>query len=177
MEQQQIYSEAFRRRMVQRMSGPRAITATALSAEVGVSQPTLSRWLREAGEVKVEGMSRKKTRAARTSRRRRSSERSGEEKVRIVMEAAGLSENELGAFLRREGLHEEDLVCLREEVQAAAVAGLEAKKPRGETEEQRRIKELERDLKRKEAALAETAALLVLRKKAAALWGEEGDDT
>jgi transposase len=36
---------------------------------------------------------------------------------------------------------------------------------------------LERGLRRTKAALAETAALLVLRKKAAALWGEEGDDT
>ena len=45
------------------------------------------------------------------------------------------------------------------------------------SEEQKRIKELERDLKRSQAALAETAALLVLRKKAVALWGEEGEDT
>lgn len=176
MEQQQVYSEAFRKRMVERMSGPRGMSATALSEEVGVSKSTLSRWLREAG--KVDEMSRKKKpRVARTGRRRRSSGRSGEEKVRIVLEAAGLAENELGAFLRREGLHEEDLARLREEVRAAAVAGLEAKGPPGETEEQRRIKELERDLKRKDAALAETAALLVLRKKAVALWGEEGDDT
>ena len=38
--------------------------------------------------------------------------------------------------------------------------------------EQKRIRELEKDLRRKEKALAETAALLVLRKKAAAIWGE-----
>ena len=93
------------------------------------------------------------------------------------MEAAGLADAELGAFLRREGLHEEELVRMREEVRAAAIAGLGAKKTRAQTDEQRRIKELERDLTRKEAALAETAALLVLRKKAVALWGEEGEDT
>ena len=42
------YSEAFKSKMVQRMSGPRAKTATALAPEVGVPQPTLSRWLRTA---------------------------------------------------------------------------------------------------------------------------------
>lgn len=94
-----------------------------------------------------------------------------------MMAAAALAESELGASLRREGLHEEDLARLREEVHAAAVAGLDAQKLRGESEAKRRIKELERDLRRKDAALAETAALLVLRKKAAALWGEEGGDT
>jgi len=41
-------SAAFRRRTVQRMTGPRALSATALAGEVGVAQPTLSRWLREA---------------------------------------------------------------------------------------------------------------------------------
>ena len=40
----------------------------------------------------------------------------------------------------------------------------------------KRIKELERDLHRKEKALAETAALLVLRKKAQAIWGESEDE-
>jgi hypothetical protein len=169
-----IYGEAFRKRMVERMSGPSPVTARALSAEVGVCQPTLSRWLREASSLAK--MPRKKPPRDDRTRRRRS-EPTGAEKVRIVLEAAALPESELGAFLRREGLHEQDLARLREEVQAAAVAGFAASKPRGETEEHRRIKELERNLRRKDAALAETAALLVLRKKAVALWGEEGDDT
>jgi hypothetical protein len=42
--------------------------------------------------------------------------------------------------------------------------------------DERRIKELEQDLRRKEKALAETAALLVLRKKAQAIWGEPEDE-
>jgi len=175
MEQQQAYSEGFRRRMVARLSGPKPMTAMALAAEVGVPQTTLSRWLREAG--KVEEMSRKKAQASQKGQPRRTPDRPAGEKVRIVMEAAGLADAELGAFLRREGLHEEELVRMREEVRAAAIAGLGSKKTRAQTDEQRRIKELERDLKRKEAALAETAALLVLRKKAVALWGEEGEDT
>jgi hypothetical protein len=63
------------------------------------------------------------------------------------------------------------MVRFCEEVRSAAVAGLSAgRKTRGgSSEEHRRIKTLERELKRKEAALAETAALLVLRKKLNAL--------
>ena len=37
------YSAAFRSRMVERMVGPRAVSATALAREVGVAQPVLSR--------------------------------------------------------------------------------------------------------------------------------------
>ncbi|MBF8661884.1 hypothetical protein IRZ79_21700, partial [Pseudomonas putida] len=40
----------------------------------------------------------------------------------------------------------------------------------------KRIEQLERELRRKEKALAETAALLVLRKKANAIWGKGEDE-
>ncbi len=45
------YSEKFKARMVKRMTGPRRVSANALSKEVGVGQPTLSLWLRTAGSV------------------------------------------------------------------------------------------------------------------------------
>lgn len=46
------YSESFRNRMVEKMTGPRGKSATLLATEVGVPQPTLSRWKREAGTVR-----------------------------------------------------------------------------------------------------------------------------
>jgi transposase-like protein len=174
------YSEAFRRRMVQRMTPPRATSATTLSAEVGVPQPTLSRWLRDAATV-GDVAKRKKTETRAPQREaiaaRPLSSWAPEEKVAIVLEAGGVTEAELGGWLRARGLHEEDLTRFRDEVRAAAVAGLAPKRTKGTAAEQKRIKELERELRRSKAALAETAALLVLRKKAVALWGEEGDDT
>lgn len=178
-----VYSEPFRKRMVERMSGPRGVTAHALAGEVGVSQPTLSRWLREASIVEAvtkktkSRKSRKVKAAPRASRR--PADWSPEEKYRVVMASAATSDAELGAFLRREGLHDDDLTRFREEVRSAALAGLQVpRKPRGgATDDQKRIKVLERDLKRNREALAEAAALLVLRKKAVALWGEEGEDT
>lgn len=42
------YAAGFKTRMVQRMAGREGISATALAKEVGVSQDTLSRWIREA---------------------------------------------------------------------------------------------------------------------------------
>lgn len=164
------YSEAFRKRMVQRMTGLRARSATSLAAEVGVRQPTLSRWLREASIVADVA----KTKLKASKAPRRPSDWSAEEKLRAVNEASSITEADLGAWLRREGLQEEDLARFR----ADAIAGLAApRKAKSGGAEQKRIKELERELKRKDAALAEAAALLVLRKKAVALWGEEGEDT
>ena len=168
-----VYSEAFQRRMVERLSGPRSVSASALSKEVGVSQSTLSKWFRDASTMAV--VSKKKSKKSSSPGPRRPSDWPAEDKLRVVNESASLTGTELGAYLRREGLHEDDLVRFRE----AALSGLtEAKKSRsGPTEADKRIKTLERELRRKEAALAETAALLVLRKKLNALWEEEGDDT
>lgn len=162
------------------MTPPRATSAMALAAEVGVPQPTLSRWLREAATVEVVAKpkrSKPKPSMTRSAAPPRTSSLSAEEKVALVEEASGLSERELGAWLRTKGLHEEDLTRLRDEVRKAAVGGLKPRPTKDSVNDKKRIKELERELKRANAALAETAAILVLRKKAVALWGEEGDDT
>ena len=161
--------------MVQRMSGPGAVSATALSKEIGVSQSQLSRWLLRARTLDPMG----KGKAPPVEQVQRGGVRTAEEKVRIVMAAAGLGTGELGAFLRRQGVHEAELEQWRAEVIAAATAGLasgtaSAPSRSGET---RRIKDLERQLRRKDKALAEAAALLILQKKVRELWGDEDDDT
>ena len=156
------YSEAFKARIVRRLVGPSARSANAVATEVGVSQVTLSRWLRAARSV--DDM----TRPAKK-------QWTGAEKLRAVTETGALSGSELGAWLRREGLHEPQLIAWR----AAAEAAL-AEPARGRAKpsaEAKRIQELERELRRKDAALAETEALLVLKKKAQAIWGDADDTT
>ena len=155
------YSPAFKSRMLRRLIGPSAMSANALAQEVGVGQPLLSRWLRESRTV--EGMG--------SSKRRKWT---GAEKLRVVIAARGLSETDLGVLLRREGVHEAELTAW----QAAAEAALnDASRRTPRSADAQRIHELERELRRKDAALAETAALLVLKKKVQAIWGDADDTT
>ena len=88
-----------------------------------------------------------------------------------------MSETELGALLRREGVHEADLTAWQAAAEAALSPDHRAAPSPEQQRDQRRIQELERELRRKEAALAETAALLVLKKKVQAIWGDEDDAT
>jgi transposase len=166
-----VYSQGLRARLVQRLVGAGAISATALSRESGVSQQTLSRWLREAPTV----ASVSDRDSNNDSRRPR---RSPEDKLRIVLAASQLSEAELGEFLRREGLHTAQLEEWRKLAMAAAqqalAGGKASTKP---TSEAQRIRELERDLDRKNRALAEVTALLALQKKVQALWGDADEST
>lgn len=169
------YSESFRNRMVEKMTGPRGKSATLLATEVGVPQPTLSRWKREAGTV-PRTMSPPDDGKPAPSPTKRPQDWSAEEKWALVTEAATVPETELGAFLRRKGVHEAQLA----EWRAAALAALQPpsrRERKAANIEKLKIRNLERELKRKEKALAEAAALLVLKKKAQAIWGDEDDDT
>lgn len=164
------YSEKFKQRMVQRLVGPRKVSATTLSKEVGVPQPTLSLWLREAGSVSaVTNDNDDETKA----RPRRPDDWTPQEKLEAVLEASGVADADLGLWLRRKGLKEEHLRLWR----ASALSGMGARPQRVSAEDRKRIKVLERELRRKEKALAETAALLVLQGKMEALWAEEDDST
>lgn len=166
-----IYTDSFKAKMVQRLSAPNAITAMSLSKEVGVSQSQLSRWLRMARTVAPMTKDRPSDRVVQGSTR----SRSASEKLRIVTQAAALGPDELGPFLRREGVHEAEL----EQWRAAAQAALEndgARTP-ARSGEGKRVKELERELRRKDKALAEAAALLVLQKKFHTYLEERDKDT
>jgi len=165
-----VYSEAFKRKMIQRMMGPNGRTATALSQEVNIHQSTLSRWMREASRVADVSSPKSSPPPPPTVIR------SAEEKLRLVLAAAQCSEEERGALLRREGVHEAELARWRE-VMAAALQdeGAADKSKKGGAS--KRVRQLERELRRKDKALAEAAALLVLQKKVQAIWGDEDDDT
>jgi transposase-like protein len=143
------------------------MSANALSEEVGVHQGTLSRWLRLAHASRLTTTSDKKEGSKKGAR-------SVEEKLRILSEAAGLSDEDLGAFLRKEGVYEAELGEWREAIRDALGEGL----ARGRSKtDAKRIKELERELRRKEKALAEAAALLILKKRVQEIWGGEDDVT
>lgn len=157
------YSEKFKEKMVEKMTGPAAMSALRLSKESGVGQPTLSGWLRRA-RIAPMSMKRKPGRPKRWT---------AQEKLRVVLAAAAAGESGVGELLRREGLHEADLQSFRDELTEA----MSGKASKSEAADKQRIKELEKELRRKEKALAEAAAILVLQKKLSAYFseGEVGD--
>ena len=134
----------------------------------GISQATLYNWRHQAKQQGVPVPGSGKT----------SDHWSAEAKLAVVIETAVLSESGLSEYCREKGLYPEQV----REWKAACIQGqlseVERRKQDREQakKDKKRIRELERELNRKEKALAETAALLVLRKKLNALWGEkEGD--
>ena len=177
------YSDGFKSRMIQRMTGPRAMSASALSHEVRVPQPTLSTWLREAR--RLVRMGRHQEADATPPAPRSPKSWTAEEKYRVVIEAAAISEADLGEFLRKKGLHAAQLDEWRRLAAEAAKAALNGKRGApANVAERKRIRELEREVQqherealRKDKALAELAALVTLKKKAERLLWGGGDDS
>jgi len=168
------YSEKYRARVVQQLLTPNGKTASELARELGVSQSTLSRWRRRATTGSVRAIMTKQPEVT-----KRESEWSPQEKLDFLLVAMACSDDDLGALLRRRGVHEATYQQWRQ----AALTGLTGaeqvvKQSRKERrEEQRRMKKLERELRRKDKALAETAALLVLQKKLPSILGVEDEST
>ena len=157
------YSPQYKARLVARMRGPDATSARILAKETGVAQTTLSRWLRDAEDRPLTDFDSK------PEKPRRQKRWTFKEKLRVLAAAQELTEEQLGAYLRREGVHPDQLRAWQD--------ALEGGRPDRTAE--RRIRELEREVKRKDKALAEAAALLLLKKKARelGLLGDEDEST
>ena len=150
------FSLAFKQKVVARLAGRDAVSARQLAVETGLRQQTLARWLSEASNLPV--MAAKRARP----------DWSVTEKIRILSQASTLTGAQLMNFLQREGVlqavYEQWRCALGDEGRAALATT-------------RRIRALERELARKEKALAEAATLLVLKKKLQVLEEDEDVDT
>jgi transposase-like protein len=151
------YSLAFKQKMVQRLTGKDAVSALQLSRETGVQQQSLSRWLRDARSLPLMAS---KEHVVRTW--------TVQQKARVLAEASGLSGDQLTSYLDRQDVKLADFERWR-------IAPEED--GRAVTATTKRIRQLERELARKEKALAEAAALLVLKKTIDNLHRDEDGDT
>jgi len=145
---------------------PDVTSVKDVAQEFGIGLSSLERWMKEHRD-------RKGTVVSKKNKPSRPQDRSAQEKLRLVMQASELDDAQLGAFLRREGIHESHIRQWRRAV-------LEVLQPKGESpalRDRKKINALQKELRRKDKALAEAGALLVLQKKVRALLGEEDDDT
>lgn len=143
------------------------LTLTAVGEQFGVGRYNLRAWVNAAESLTEMKKPKPHLVAAATS----TDSRSASEKLRLIIEAGSLSEEELGEFLRREGLRDGDL----ERYRAEAMGGLEGKVR--SAQDLRQIQELERTNARQAKRLNEAEVLLDLQKKVHQLWGAKDDGT
>jgi len=162
------YSEEFKEQVVCKMMPPNAMSVAQVSRDTGVSEQTLYNWrnrFRNEGKAVPADPS-------------NPDNWSGKNKLAVVIETASLNEEALAEYCRRKGLYVEQVARWREAASAGAdtLHPLSAEDRRELQKERKKNRKLEKELLRKEKALAEAAALLILQKKAQAIWGDTEDD-
>lgn len=162
------YSPERKESVLRKMMPPHNRSIKQLAQEEGISEATLFNWrkqAREKGLLLPDGDSGPEGWSAR-------------DKFAAVLETAAFNETDLAEYCRKKGIYPEQLLQWRRACEIANDWDRESTR-RLKTEkkaDRQRIHQLERELRRKEKALAEVAALLVLQKKAQAIWGDPEDE-
>lgn len=153
------YNESFRQQALEKVYTRGSGTVKAVAEDLNMSSGTLKNWMKADKNSSASTVS---------LRSKRPNDWGLAERLQILMQSHGLDEEALNAFCREKGIFRHHL----EQWQAAFAAG-GAVANRAELRELKDTnKALTRELNRKEKALAEAAALLVLQKKYQALWEE-----
>jgi transposase-like protein len=162
------YSRDRKEAILKKMMPPNHQTIAEISAQEGIHPSTLYNWRKKSREKGI----------VLPSNSAKPNQWSSADKFRIVIETAALSEAELGEYCRRNGLYTEQILQWKEACMTANDRAEERSQQQKQAlkVEKKRIKKLEAELRRKEKALAETAALLTLSKKAQAIWGVRNED-
>ncbi len=161
------YSPELKEAMLRRLLPPNSESITKVSREEGIPQGTLTRWKNQA---KAQGIAAPTGDNAETW--------STQDKFLIVVETASMNESDLAEYARKKGLYVEQIKAWRDACVNAngGVAKAATSLNHELKESQKARKKLEKEIQRKDKALAEAAALLVLSKKANAIWGEPEAD-
>ena len=154
-------------KIVARMMPPTNESIRTLTRETGISEATLHLWRKQA----------RKNGFAAPADGKESERWSPQDKFLIVMQTYAMNEAELAEYCRSKGLYAEQIEAWRDACMQAngGIAQQSAQYQQALKQEKKRSRDLEKELRRKESALAETAALLTLRRKARAIWGD-GED-
>jgi transposase len=139
----------------------------AIAIELGVGKSTIGKWLREYkqnGSIKLK------------SKEKRPKDWTAEERISAIIKTGCMAAEDRTAWCRKKGIFTHNLDQWKKD----AISAVIPKPNKVQLEEHKNLKKkisaLKKDLSRKDRALAETAALLILKKKAQEIWGEPEED-
>ena len=161
------YGSPIREAVLRRILPPNSESMSQVSRDTGISLQTLMNWKNQAiasGQT--------------VSEEKETSKLSSKERFFLVAATLPMNESELGEFARSKGVFVEELKQWREIYENAYDLHnfIRAQFVKIIKEKDKKIRELTKDVDKKDKALAEICALEILRKKGRAIWGDpEGE--
>ena len=164
------YSQEFKESMLQKIFFNPDRSVVSFARQANIPSSTVATWVRNYKKKNGKIMGQKK----------RKKLWSAEKMFETVLIAAPMSEAEKSEYCRKQGIYPVQLNEWKEDCIAGCRNAPDKKYIKEAKEKEKKYKKktmaLEKDLRRKEKALAETAALLVLKKKVRENWGEPEDE-
>ena len=158
------YSRAVMVGVLKKVLPPEARSIVEVSRETGINDQTIRNWVKKSESgILPDSLQESSPRFM-----------SPKEKYQLVLEAAGVDNEQLGGFLRERGLHSEHLTIWDQELREM-IDKKNDKKDQELKALKKKNQELEKELQRKDKALAEAAALLLLKKKLDDLMKDQKD--
>jgi transposase-like protein len=164
----QNYSQEFKNAALQKLLSPSSKGLRETAEELGIAPSTLYSW--QYRRAKIGDMKNKKEKTLR--------DWTPEEKLDAIIKTASMTEHERGEFLRSHGLYSANLEQWKKDCTNGLQSDLGRPKKDPEVFKLRKKEqELENELKRKDKALAEVTARVILLKKSHLLFGEDEDNS
>src|SRR5690554_1457366 len=164
-----VFSDEYKQHVLSQLQPPINKTIPEIAAQENIPKTTIYGWVSKA---------RRNGQVIPNNSANSSDDKWNEvDKLRIVFETFSLNEEELGQYWREHGLYTTDIKRWRRTMESSLSSGKSPKDVEAELKSEKlQNHKLKQELEYKEKALAETAALLVLRKKANAIWGDPEED-
>jgi transposase len=159
----QTYTADLKEQIARKMMPPNNQSIAQLNRETGIPVPTLYSWRKQ---YRSKGF-------VVPNNAKNSSQWDAKAKLAVLMQTAQMNQAEQSEYCREHGLYPEQLNSWKQEFESV---GASATSSAELAAERKKTKKLEKELRRKDKALAEAAALLVLQKKAQAIWGINEED-
>jgi transposase len=160
------YCEETKKEVISRVTGTEKESVIKVAKEKNINKATIYNWIKDAETEEA-------VKISRSNEKWRS-----EDKFHMVLETASLTEQEISEYCRRKGIYTEDLKAWEVQCMNANNSSVEDPKIlKAELKEEKdKNRRIEKELRFKEKDLAETAALLVLRKNVHAIWGGQEEE-
>ena len=169
------YTQSFKRQAFEKaLSRADGTTLAQITDSLGIGYSTLNKWIVKSRNQQLESSSTNNSRSiGGVGKEKRPQDWSQEERLEMVIACGSLDEAAMNQLCRERGLYAHHVTQWKQDFISGVTANArgDAKSLKGE------VRELKKELNRKDRALAETAALLVLQKKVSAIWANDEDNS
>lgn len=167
------FTQSFKIQAVEKaLSRTNDVNLSDIADALGVGYSTLTKWITQSRNQEFEPVSDSRT----MTTEKRPQDWSLDEKLNLIMKCASLDKEQVNAQCRERGIYPHHLQQWQQNFISDTMTNNNTTKASEMKSLKKENKDLKRELRRKEKALAEAAALLILQKKVNAMWGnDEGD--